>query len=242
MPSAMFPPTPELPGSSSVPPSAPSSRPGSVASISSFSISSISSSTSVPPSTTVSPAPASWDPDAAYETYRAKVQSATCARDFHEIMDSLIETGAHNYYDSLAIATLVTRVEALIEAHIPGGGGGQAYRADLRYRAFAAFQAHWTGDETAPWTSEPPLSPRYLSTSRGANLAAFIGSLFSVGVLTGSDVHYCLDTLVDIRDHPMYTSSPHVSQFIPRGILGAVGPRGAGALPGEESQADGGDY
>jgi hypothetical protein len=45
--------------------------------------------------------------------------------------------------------------------------------------------------------------------SRGVNIAALIGSLFCVGILSGKDAHRCMDTLVGTGPHFMKLLAAH---------------------------------
>ncbi|KAJ7192165.1 hypothetical protein GGX14DRAFT_701434 [Mycena pura] len=71
--------------------------------------------------------------------------------------------------------------------------GKDAFLARLRSEGLAMFNAYWKPD--GPWRYESRGVCDYL-TSRGVNIAAFVGSLFRVGVLHAGDAHYCANVLL----------------------------------------------
>ncbi|KAJ7090850.1 hypothetical protein B0H15DRAFT_837084 [Mycena belliarum] len=66
-------------------------------------------------------------------------------------------------------------------------------RVRFRIEALNVFRSYWRQD--GPWWQEVPVFNPYVS-SHGVNIAAFMGSLYRVGLLNSNEVHRFLDVLL----------------------------------------------
>ncbi|KAJ7112030.1 hypothetical protein C8R43DRAFT_1242837 [Mycena crocata] len=71
-------------------------------------------------------------------------------------------------------------------------------RARIRTEALGLFNSYWSED--GAWRQEVFGFNPYIS-SRGVNIAGFMGSLYRVGILSGRDAHECLTALLSTALH-----------------------------------------
>ncbi|KAJ7907559.1 hypothetical protein B0H13DRAFT_2662352 [Mycena leptocephala] len=119
----------------------------------------------------------------AYKSYREKLRT-----DVSRTITDLLNAGVASCENTQNIAMLAAR----LSAHAPCGP--EEFKAHIRTEALIMFTAYWQSD-AGPWRAERNPVCEYL-TSRGINIAAFMGSLFRYDLLSGRDVHHCLNTLL----------------------------------------------
>ncbi|KAJ7466282.1 hypothetical protein B0H11DRAFT_2049083 [Mycena galericulata] len=178
---------------------------GMVYSASSSSSSSATSSSGRSSATSATPAPSpipvfpNVEPEEhVYRFYRARLRTAT---DVSAAITDIVAAGVLSYEKTQHMAIFADR----LSAHAPCGT--QQFKALLRDVALGMFYSYWHGD-SAPWRSEPPLPHQYL-TSKGVNIAAFIGSLYRYQLIDGNDAHHCLDVLLCTERHFLKLQAAH---------------------------------
>lgn len=66
----------------------------------------------------------------------------------------------------------------------------------------------YCSQDNGPWRTERNAESEYL-TSRGVNIAGFMGSLYLNNLIAGNDAHRCLDTLLCGRPHFLKLQALH---------------------------------
>ncbi|KAJ7493827.1 hypothetical protein FB451DRAFT_1491253 [Mycena latifolia] len=136
----------------------------------------------------ISPIPVFPHVDPGERAYRAYRERLRREPDLTAPIQCILETGVGSYELTQHIAILANRLSAHALC------GPAEFRARLRAEALGMFQSYWRGDN-GPWCSERSVPSQYLM-SRGINIAAFMGSLFRFELISGSDMHACLETLL----------------------------------------------
>ncbi|KAJ6536889.1 hypothetical protein B0H19DRAFT_1270585 [Mycena capillaripes] len=128
-----------------------------------------------------------------YPQYREKLRT-----DVSATITSILDAGVASYEQSHNMANLVSRLNSYAPAD---------FEARVRAEGLGMFDVHWQNDN-GPWCAEHNLMCQYL-TSRGVNIAAFMGSLFRYDLISGDDVHHCLDMLLSGGLHFMKLQAAH---------------------------------
>ncbi|KAJ7452743.1 hypothetical protein B0H11DRAFT_2327216 [Mycena galericulata] len=158
-----------------------------------------SSATSATPAPSPIPVFPNVEPEEyAYRFYRATLRTAT---DVSAAITDIVAAGVLSYEKTQHMAIFADR----LSAHAPCGA--QQFKGLLRDVALGMFYSYWHG-ESASWRSEPPLPHQYI-TSKGANVTAFIGSLYRYQLISGNDVHHCLDVLLCTERHLLKLQAVH---------------------------------
>ncbi|KAJ7696925.1 hypothetical protein B0H17DRAFT_1197668 [Mycena rosella] len=138
------------------------------------------------PGPSLTPIPVHHEPgEVAYRAYRDLLSREP---DVTGPINCILETGVSGYDLTQHMVVLASR----LSAHAPCGPG--QFKALLRVAALEMFHSYW-GSSDGPWRTEPVVTHQYL-VSRGINIAGLMGSLLRYAVISGSDVHICLDVLL----------------------------------------------
>ncbi|KAJ7743459.1 hypothetical protein DFH07DRAFT_964101 [Mycena maculata] len=147
------------------------------------------------------PVPVFPEVDPAERTYKLYRDRLRTASDLTEPIKCIIEAGVLSYELTQHIAILADR----LSTHAPCGP--QEFKARIRTEALAMFSSYWESN-AGPWCHEPKAPHEYL-TSRGINIAAFIGSLYRYKIVSGRDAHRCLDILLSTGLHCLKLQAVH---------------------------------
>ncbi|KAJ7087078.1 hypothetical protein C8R44DRAFT_861886 [Mycena epipterygia] len=138
-----------------------------------------------PPSSPIPVFPHIEPGERAYKAYRDRLRAED---NVHTPIQCILETGVGNYELTQHIAILADRLSSSARC------GPAEFKARLRAEALELFRSYWRNDD-GPWRTESPARCQYL-TSRGINIAAFVGSLYRYELVSGADAHGCLDVLL----------------------------------------------
>ncbi|KAJ6567825.1 hypothetical protein B0H10DRAFT_1055172 [Mycena sp. CBHHK59/15] len=155
---------------------------------SSFSSSSLSSSSSNvfrPPSPVfVPPIQYNSESEKAYRHYRQLLRKDP-RNGASTVVRSLLSEGVRDTQSGQIIAALAHHLTS----------GDDALGVRLRSESLGMFNTYW--QNSGPWQRDPCVDSHVYHNTRGVNIAAFLGSLYAVGMLSASDVHQSLDVLFE---------------------------------------------
>lgn len=112
------------------------------------------------------------------------------------LVQGLISNALRN--NQLACLTAVISQKIVQGLQAAGLPQAEVFQELLRTEVVETFKTHWKWD--GDWRIESELlvnQPQH----KGINMASYLGALFAVGILSGDDVHVCLDVL---RHHAVH--------------------------------------
>ncbi|KAJ6616692.1 hypothetical protein B0H10DRAFT_2219350 [Mycena sp. CBHHK59/15] len=101
------------------------------------------------------------------------------------VVRSLLSEGVRDTQSGQIIAALAHHLTS----------GDDALGVRLRSESLGMFNTYW--QNSGPWQRDPCVDSHVYHNTRGVNIAAFLGSLYAVGMLSASDVHQSLDALFE---------------------------------------------
>ncbi|KAK7038527.1 hypothetical protein R3P38DRAFT_3475656 [Favolaschia claudopus] len=84
----------------------------------------------------------------------------------------------------------ISKAAGRLVSDLMGSRGEDLFGIQLRDEAVNLFMAHW--NKNGPWQTEDNVHSNEYLTSRGVNIAAFLGSLFSYDFVSGPTLQQCL--------------------------------------------------
>ena len=130
------------------------------------------------------------------------------------LISLLLERGVHDHKSAVPVATIIRTLQKDLLSKAPDTGRNFSVR--LRFSAMTMFQEHWKAVRDAPFYQMQQTSGLQICTLqrvsisatvgceevsrtliRGTNIAGFMGSLFTAGIVTADDIHRCLESLME---------------------------------------------
>ncbi|KAJ6579789.1 hypothetical protein B0H10DRAFT_906787 [Mycena sp. CBHHK59/15] len=115
---------------------------------------------------------------------------------YHRMLFKYYRTGMSTVLRSLLREGIKNGAAAHVIAHIAhrltAGQGHEVLKSLIRSESIGMFHLYW--QPNGPWTREPCVANAYLN-AQGVKIAAFLGSLYSVGILGGGDAHHAIEVL-----------------------------------------------